>query len=115
MTTHFFRQRRDDIAPALSPRTLGDAIADLGSARAEWRARQDEARDVESFPSRAALERVVSLLAAALYPRRLGYFRGPAVEEGLIEAIRAQPFVASGGRCAIAASACRHPPYCDGV
>src|SRR2546427_5241102 len=38
--------------------------------------RSDEARDVESFPSRAALERVLSLLAAAVYPRRLGHFRG---------------------------------------
>jgi serine O-acetyltransferase len=70
----------NDIAP-IPPRTVGDAIADLREAREEWRSRQDEARDVESFPSRAALERVLSLLAAALYPRRLGHFRGPVAEE----------------------------------
>ena len=64
----------NDIAP-IPPRTVGDAIADLREAREEWRSRQDEARDVESFPSRAALERVLSLLAAALYPRRLGHFQ----------------------------------------
>jgi serine O-acetyltransferase len=72
---------RDHDVSALPPRTVGDAIADLRAAREEWRSRQDESRDVESFPSRTALERVVSLLAAALYPRRLGHFRAVAAEE----------------------------------
>lgn len=57
------------------------ALADLRAARGEWRDRQDEARDVASFPLRSALEQSVQLLSAALYPRRLGHFRGSAAEE----------------------------------
>jgi serine O-acetyltransferase len=78
VTAHPFEIRRE-IAPAGG--SVGAAIADLHAARAEWRARQDEARDVESFPSRDALERVLGLLAAVLYPRRLGLFRGSPVDE----------------------------------
>lgn len=81
MTDYALDTPRDHDVSALPPRTVGDAIADLRAAREEWRSRQDESRDVESFPSRTALERVVSLLAAALYPRRLGHFRGVAAEE----------------------------------
>ena len=61
--------------------SVGNAIADLRVARGEWRARQDEACDIGSFPSRAALDRVIGLLSAVLYPRRLGQFRGSAAEE----------------------------------
>ncbi len=79
---HLERPRDERRAPA-----LGDAVAALRDARAAWRSRQDEARDVASFPSRAALERVVALLSAALYPRRLGQFRGgPADEDGFVAA-----------------------------
>ncbi|WP_404366062.1 serine O-acetyltransferase EpsC [Sphingomonas sp. MMS24-J45] len=60
---------------------MSDAITDLRQARDAWRSRQDEARDVASFPSRLALERVVGLLSAVLYPRRLGHFRGAAADE----------------------------------
>lgn len=88
MTALFSNTRRDNDVPTLPPRTVGDAIADLRHARAEWRSRQDEARDVESFPSRNALERIVSLLAAALYPRRLGHFRGVAAEEDIFVVAR---------------------------
>ena len=57
------------------------AVAGLRQARASWRIRQDEGRDVASFPSRAALDEVVATLAAALYPRRIGRFRGSAAGE----------------------------------
>ncbi len=60
---------------------IGEAAAGLRTAREAWRARQPEGRDVASFPSRAVVEDVVALLAAALYPRRLGQFRGKPVEE----------------------------------
>ncbi|WP_010215486.1 serine O-acetyltransferase EpsC [Sphingomonas sp. PAMC 26621] len=63
------------------PSPVGTAVVDLRAARAAWRARQDEARDVASFPSREGLEQVIGLLAATLYPRRLGHFRGAAGEE----------------------------------
>ena len=66
---------------------VGDVIADLRAARGAWRTRQDEARDVASFPSRAALEQVVARLSAALYPRRLGHFHGlAAAEDGFVVA-----------------------------
>jgi serine O-acetyltransferase len=61
--------------------SVGGAVAALRDARAAWRGRQDEGRDVDSFPSRDTLEDVVALLCAALYPRRLGRFRGAAAEE----------------------------------
>ena len=60
---------------------IADAVAALRGGRGDWRARQDPSRRVESFPTREGLERVVGLLSAALYPRRLGGFRGPDAEE----------------------------------
>ncbi len=66
---------------------IGEAAAGLRTAREAWRARQPEGRDVASFPSRAVVEDVVALLAAALYSRRLGQFRGtPADEDGFVVA-----------------------------
>lgn len=62
-------------------RTLIETVAALRVARAAWRQRQDESRDVESFPSRDAVARIVETLATALYPRRLGGFRGTAEAE----------------------------------
>ncbi|MET4898379.1 serine O-acetyltransferase EpsC [Sphingomonadaceae bacterium jetA1] len=56
-------------------------VSGLRRAREGWRQRQDAGRDVERFPSRAGVEDSVALIAAALYPRRLGHFRGVAVEE----------------------------------
>ncbi|MCT8002268.1 serine O-acetyltransferase [Sphingomonas sanguinis] len=56
-------------------------VSSLRTARHGWRQRQDAGRDVERFPSRAGVEDVVALVAAALYPRRLGHFRGAGVEE----------------------------------
>ncbi|MBB5726477.1 serine O-acetyltransferase [Sphingomonas endophytica] len=66
---------------------VAEAVAALRAARGAWRARHDDGRDTTSFPSRGALERVIELLAAALYPRRLGQFRGaPAEEDGFVAA-----------------------------
>ncbi|WP_294197106.1 serine O-acetyltransferase EpsC [uncultured Sphingomonas sp.] len=63
------------------------AVAALGAARRAWRTRHDAGRDPASFPTRDAMERVVALLAAALYPRRLGQFRGaPGEEDGFVAA-----------------------------
>jgi serine O-acetyltransferase len=64
------------IAIAPPEPTIGDAVRQLRDSREHWRSRQAATRDVSSFPSRAGLERVMTLLAAALYPRRLGLFRG---------------------------------------
>lgn len=77
MTTRTAFQPR----PHAAPSPIADAVADLRTARETWRRRQDEARDTASFPARDALERVVEALSAALYPRRLGHFRGGAEGE----------------------------------
>lgn len=60
---------------------IASAVAALRSARDDWRARQDATRDPASFPSLRAVERIIDLLAAALFPRRLGHFRGSPAEE----------------------------------
>ncbi|WP_093667029.1 serine O-acetyltransferase EpsC [Sphingomonas gellani] len=57
------------------------AVQTLRTVRLEWRARREEGRDTASFPSRSQLAGVVELLAGALYPRRLGRFRGSDREE----------------------------------
>lgn len=61
--------------------TVSATVDALRAAREDWKARQDEARDVDSFPSRAAVSRIVAGLSAALYPRRLGRFGGDAAGE----------------------------------
>lgn len=66
-------------SPAAS--TIASVVTSLSAARAAWRGRQDEGRDVESFPSQRAIAQIVETLAAALYPRRLGHFRGPRAAE----------------------------------
>jgi len=67
--------------------SLPAAVAGLRAARTDWRARRDETRDTDAFPSRVALARVVELLAATLYPRRLGGYRGAdAGEDGFVAA-----------------------------
>ena len=69
------------------PGTIDAAVASLREARAAWRARRDETRDVDRFPSRAGVARIVEQFAAALYPRRLGGFRGDdAKEDGFVTA-----------------------------
>ena len=69
---------------------IGGAVTALRQARDAWRAGRDHAtrgRDTVSFPSRSGLASVVELLGAALYPRRLGRFRGkPDEEDGFVAA-----------------------------
>ncbi|WP_326525538.1 serine O-acetyltransferase EpsC [Sphingomonas sp.] len=60
---------------------VASVVDGLREARAAWRARQDEARDVGSFPSRGAVAGIVATFAAALYPRRLGGLPTGAVED----------------------------------
>ena len=69
--------------PALghAPTGIDGIVSGLRTARHGWRVRQDAGRDVERFPSRSGVEDVVALVAAALYPRRLGHFRGGVQEE----------------------------------
>ncbi len=69
------------IRPVPTGSAIAEAAAALKSARLEWRGRQKAGRDVASFPARTALEHVVETLAAALYPRRLGHFRGVDKDE----------------------------------
>ena len=67
--------------PSSAPTGIDGIVSALRTARHGWRVRQDAGRDVERFPSRSGVEDVVALVAAALYPRRLGHFRGAAQEE----------------------------------
>ena len=60
---------------------IGGTVQALTAARREWRARQDARRDVNRFPSRHQLALAIDLLSAALYPRRLGGFRGRPEDE----------------------------------
>ena len=73
--------------------TLGEAVTALRSARTDWRDRQPSVRAAAVFPSRGAVERVVELLAEALYPRRLGLQRvTPADEDRFVAAKLAAAF-----------------------
>lgn len=66
---------------------VAGAVASLREARAAWRSRHDGRHDPTSFPSRHALEHIVETIAAALFPRRLGGFRGaPADEDTFVAA-----------------------------
>ena len=56
-----------------------EAASELGVVRKSWR--RSERAAVERFPSRTAIARVVTLLEAALFPRRLGGWRGGAQAE----------------------------------
>ncbi len=60
---------------------ITQAVSGLNAARLEWRNRRSGRNDAASFPSPAALGRAVEYLAAALYPVRLGGFRGGALRE----------------------------------
>ena len=71
---------RADASPGAGA-SIGDALASLKDARLDWRRRRAVPGDPVRFPSRSGLERIVEMLAAALYPRRLGQFRGDAAEE----------------------------------
>lgn len=67
--------------------SIGGAVAALRAARTDWRERRDEGRDTISFPSRWTLANVIETLSGALYPRRLGRFRGTDAEgDGFVAA-----------------------------
>ena len=60
---------------------LGATVGGLRAVRDAWRAQRGDAHDGDTFPSRHAVSNIVDALAAALYPRRLGRFRGDAAAE----------------------------------
>ena len=60
---------------------LSATVGALNAARAAWRARRGEVDESNCFPSRDAVAQIVDALAAALYPRRLGRFRGATAGE----------------------------------
>jgi serine O-acetyltransferase len=60
---------------------IADAVSALNATRAEWRVRQAGRYGVTRFPSPARLAEAVQHLSAALFPVRLGGFRGGAARE----------------------------------
>ncbi|MBN2971599.1 serine acetyltransferase [Roseomonas aeriglobus] len=58
-----------------------DVVQGLRVSRDAWRARAGDRLETASFPSQAAVGEIVRTLAAALYPRRLGRFRGDVAQE----------------------------------
>ncbi len=76
MTTQ--RRLADEPRPGA---TLGEAVTALRGARSAWRDRQQPGHAAAVFPSRGTVERVVELLAEALYPRRLGLQRATPDDE----------------------------------
>jgi len=63
-------------APAIAA-----AVKGLSVARSAWRTRQAEPQAVSRFPRPAELARAIEHLSAALYPVRLGRFRGSTADE----------------------------------
>src|SRR6478609_576114 len=60
---------------------IAHAVSALNATRVIWRERQAGRHAVARFPSPVELARAIELLAAALYPVRLGGFRGAAARE----------------------------------
>lgn len=60
---------------------ITQAVSGLNAVRLAWRGRQAGRHDVSRFPSPPELARAIGHLAAALYPVRLGGFRGGALRE----------------------------------
>lgn len=56
---------------------IAGTVSALAAARAVWRSRQAGRHTVARFPSLAEVERAVRHITAALFPGRLGEFRGP--------------------------------------
>jgi serine O-acetyltransferase len=74
----------DLLAPPPAPgfaAEIADTVSALNAARSAWRERQAGRYGVARFPSPAELVRAVEHLAAALFPVRLGGFRGGAARE----------------------------------
>lgn len=60
---------------------IGDAVSALNAARSAWRSRQAGRHGVSHFPSPSELAIAIGHLSAALYPVRLGGFRGGIARE----------------------------------
>ncbi|MBC9031354.1 serine acetyltransferase [Sphingomonas sp. JC676] len=60
---------------------IAQAVSRLNAARSAWRGNQAERHEVAHFPSPTALAKAIEHLAAALFPVRLGGFRGGAARE----------------------------------
>ena len=69
-------------------RAIDHATRALSSARMAWRQAQPNRRQPAAFPRRAELARAVELLAAALFPARIGGFDGAADAEDAFVAER---------------------------
>jgi serine O-acetyltransferase len=61
--------------------SIADAVSALNLARSDWRDRQAGRHGVSRFPSPGELGRAIEHLSAALFPVRLGGFRGGAARE----------------------------------
>lgn len=84
----------------LTPDALGDIVAELRSARAQWRNAQHRRREAggREFPSQEVIERVAEQLRAALFPMRLGpvtlrqeaedYYVGDTLDRALVDLVR---------------------------
>ncbi|WP_137861536.1 MULTISPECIES: serine O-acetyltransferase EpsC [unclassified Sphingomonas] len=73
-------------APAFAAE-IADTVSALNAVRSAWRTRQPHRGSVTRFPSPSGLARVVEHLSAALFPARLGGFRGgPAREDDFVAA-----------------------------
>lgn len=60
---------------------IAQAVSELNAARSTWRRRQAGRHAVAHFPSPSELARAIEHLSAALFPVRLGEFRGGAARE----------------------------------
>jgi serine O-acetyltransferase len=60
---------------------IADAVSALNTVRSAWRERRAEHRGLSRFPAPAELARFVEHVAAALFPTRLGGFRGGIARE----------------------------------
>lgn len=60
---------------------IAEAVSALNGARTAWRQRQSGLHGVSRFPVPAELAKAVEHLSAALFPVRLGGFRGGAARE----------------------------------
>lgn len=60
---------------------IADAVSALNTVRSAWRERRAEHRGLSRFPAPTELARFVEHVAAALFPTRLGGFRGGIARE----------------------------------
>jgi len=75
------------------PPEIAQAVSALNAARSAWRDRQAGRHAVTRFPSPTALAEAVEHLSAALFPARLGGFRGgPAREDDFVAERLGQAF-----------------------